>query len=67
MWQNNLKCERNYLKKVNEMVKIGQQIETSKGKGIVRQMWKGIDDRWILEIENKNKHYFQAIEGDDFN
>jgi len=67
VWQNNLKCERNYLKKVNEMVKIGQKIETAKGNGTVKQMWKGIDDRWILEIENKNKHYFQAIEGDDFN
>ena len=49
------------------MVKIGQKIETAKGNGTVKQMWKGIDDRWILEIENKNKHYFQAIEGDDFN
>ena len=48
------------------MVKIGQKIETAKGNGTVKQMWKGFDDRWILEIENKNKHYFQAIEGDDF-
>jgi hypothetical protein len=47
------------------MVKIGQEIESKKGKGIVRGMFGLYDGRICVIAEHKNKN-FVLIEGDDF-
>jgi len=51
---------------LKRMVRIGEEISTDKGNGIVRGTIEMTDGRYVYLLENKNKHYFLAIEGDDF-
>ena len=47
------------------MVRIGEEISTEKGNGIIRGMWELNDGRSAVIIERKGRN-FVAIEGDDF-
>lgn len=47
------------------MVKIGEEISTEKGNGIIRGMWELSDGRNAIICEHKGRN-FVVIEGDDF-
>lgn len=47
------------------MVRIGEEISTEKGNGIVRGMWELLDGRIGVIAERKGRN-FVLIEGDDF-